>query len=135
MPSHIATEPLPRETAPLAAVIKAAKGYAMHRALKAVQRATVVGHAKIIEVPAHLARQPLPEVRQRTRIRGRIAPRGAARAQDPSSTLSIPGGSKMAVFMGFLRSLDFMVGPGQPGDILKTSGAIDFSGFLQIQFI
>jgi hypothetical protein len=41
----------------------------------------------------------------------------------------------MVVFMGFLRHIDFMEGPGQPSDIPKTSGTTDFPGFLHIQFI
>ena len=41
----------------------------------------------------------------------------------------------MAVFMGFLRRIGFMEGPGQPSDIPKISGTADFPGFLPIQFI
>jgi hypothetical protein len=40
----------------------------------------------------------------------------------------------MAVFMGFLRHGDFLAGYSQPIDIPKTSGAMDFPGFLHIQF-
>jgi hypothetical protein len=41
----------------------------------------------------------------------------------------------MAVFLGFLRHRDFMERLGQLSDITETSGAIDFPGFLRIQFI
>ena len=49
-------ETLPCETAPLAAAVQPLEEESVHRMFKARERATVVGHSKVVEVAAHLAR-------------------------------------------------------------------------------
>ena len=62
MSPTVPPEALPRKTAPLAAAVQPLEEESVHRMFKARERATVVGHSKVVEVAAHLARQILPEV-------------------------------------------------------------------------
>ena len=62
MSPTVPPETLPRETAPLAAAVQLLEEESVHRMCTTPERATVVGHATIVEVTAHLARQCLPEV-------------------------------------------------------------------------
>jgi hypothetical protein len=47
-------ETLPREAAPLAAAVQPLEEESVHRMFKARERATVIGHSKVVEVAAHL---------------------------------------------------------------------------------
>ena len=46
----------------MAAAVQPLEEESVHRMFKASERAAVVGHAKVVEVAAHLTRYCLPEV-------------------------------------------------------------------------
>jgi len=52
----------------LAAAVQPLEEESVHRMFKARERATVIGHSKVVEVAAHLARHGLPEVGEGLRI-------------------------------------------------------------------
>jgi CBS-domain-containing membrane protein len=58
----------------LAAPIEPLEHQAMHRMVKLAERAAVVSHPKVVEVPAQLACDRPPQVRQRTRHTFRAQP-------------------------------------------------------------
>ncbi len=69
MPGLIATETLPGETAPLAAsTIQPLQEQGVHHSFKAVQRMTVIGELKVVEMSSQLLPDDLPELRPLTRV-------------------------------------------------------------------
>ena len=74
MSPTVPPETLPRATAPLAAAVQPLEEESVHRMFEARARAAVIGHAKVVEVTAHLTRQCLPEVGEGLRIAGLTEP-------------------------------------------------------------
>jgi hypothetical protein len=62
MPGFIPAKALPHETAPLAPAVQPLEQQLPDRMVKAPQGGAVVGDAKVVEMPTHLARDRLPEV-------------------------------------------------------------------------
>jgi hypothetical protein len=64
VPGVVPAETLPPETALLAAAIQPLEHQPPDRVVKLPQGEAVVGHAKVAEMPTHLAGNRLPEVGQ-----------------------------------------------------------------------